>query len=413
MGSPEAKYSASDSHVFANVGPYYRNAEQTQMKRALLWMLLLSLCGQAQATQFKAGQVELVSRYQTVEGDLAVACGLMKLDGAVNGDLITALRTLNLTGQVGNDLWAVARNVLIAGQVGDDVRVLADSLIVTGRVGSDVTAACRHFVLGETGVVEGALALACEQAFLRGRLVQEALIRGSRINIAGTIDGDVKLYADSVAMLPSARISGDLVYTSPNLADIAPGAQILGTTNWISSEPRPKLARQLAALTTALRLALFFGLLICGALLVGLFPQWANAVSRTIADSPWVSLGVGLAFLICGPIVAILLGISVAGIPLAVFVGMMYALFLYASRIFVALLVGRAIFNRLRKAQQTSSVLAVLLGLLVVSVLSNLPHLGRILALLIALAGTGALVLSTYRLLTQKRTLGPDQAPSA
>ena len=197
----------------------------------------------------------------------------------------------------------------------------------------------------------------------------------------------------------------------PHQADIAPGAEILGTTHWVRSEPGPRLAQKLAALTAVFRVALFFGLLIFGALLVGLFPQGAQAVSGTLADAPWVSLGVGLAFVICVPVVAILLAISVAGIPLAVLAGMIYVLFVYASRIFVALLVGRAIFSRVRKAAQTSSVLAVLLGLLVVTVFSNLPHLGGIIALLVALAGTGALVLTTYRLWTRRKTPGPDQAP--
>jgi len=54
---------------------------------------------------------------------------------------------------------------------------------------------------------------------------------GGEIILAGTIGGDVELYAESIEIEPSAVIKGNLTYTGSNEAVIHENAVIEGTVN--------------------------------------------------------------------------------------------------------------------------------------------------------------------------------------
>lgn len=373
------------------------------MERYVLCFLLAGIAQQADAAIFKAGEVELVSQTQHVEGDLFLACRSLNMQGTVDGDLLVAAGALNLSGSVRDDLWAAARCVRVGGTVGDDLRVAADSLFVHGLVGGDVLAGCRYFRLGRDATVGGDLTLGCSSGKLLGKVARGALVAAEEVEIAGIVDGDVRVRAAKLVLRPSAQISGRLDYTGPQEAEIVPGAQIRGTANWTRSEEPWGPGKALRGLLGIARIALFFGLLIAGALLVGLLPSWAEEVVRSLVAHPWTSLALGLAFLVCVPVVAVILLISVAGIPLAVFSGMGYVLLVYTGRIFVGLAAGRAVLGRVRTGGPSSPILAVVVGLVVVGLVARLPYVGWILSLVITTAGTGAALLAAHGALSRAR----------
>lgn len=135
------------------------------------------------------------------------------------------------------------------------------------------------------------------------------------VSISGEVDGDVELAARQITILPTTRIQGNLTYRSPEPANIAPKAQIMGTVTHVPVEAK---AGMIELAGPVFRGILILSLLLAGIVLIMLFPNFGILAARTVGSDPWKSLGLGLglALLVTTPIAASLLMATVIGMPL-------------------------------------------------------------------------------------------------
>jgi len=124
-----------------------------------------------------------------------------------------------------------------------------------------------------------------------------------------------------------------------------------------------------------------------GCLLVWLFPPASRHYALVIAEHPWPSLGWGLLTLILIPVTAILLLLSLVGIPLALMLAVLAFLAAQIARLGVGYLVGVRV---LRIHPENQRVLSFALGFTLFSVLTFIPILGRLLDILAVIVGLGA-----------------------
>jgi hypothetical protein len=106
------------------------------------------------------------------------------------------------------------------------------------------------------------------------------------------------------------------------------------------------------------------------------------------------SLGLGLAIVACVPFVAVVLLITVIGIPLALLLIPLYLLVLFLGWATAALFVaqrGLATVRPGRTPALAGQLLALLLALGVLWLLRQIPLVGGLIALVALLAGIGAL----------------------
>ncbi len=104
-----------------------------------------------------------------------------------------------------------------------------------------------------------------------------------------------------------------------------------------------------------------------------------------------MNLLTGLVLLVVVPAAAILLLITVVGIPLAALVMAFYLVTLYLGQVAVAGWAGARIVSGLQRGGAGSPYLAFTIGAIVLVVLFTLPFLGPIARLLALLVGFGAL----------------------
>jgi hypothetical protein len=141
-----------------------------------------------------------------------------------------------------------------------------------------------------------------------------------------------------------------------------------------------------------------FSALSVAVLFLAIAPRFAQKVSDTIAERPWVSLGLGLVLVITVPFTCLLVLATVVGIPLSMIVGLLYGIALYVSPMFVGLLVGQLVLQRTtRETERPSPYLSVALGLFLLYLVLMLPFLGWFVYVLSMVTGLGALAWTAWQ----------------
>jgi cytoskeletal protein CcmA (bactofilin family) len=311
----------------------------------------------------------------TVEGDLYAAGGRVLIDGVVNGDLLVAGGT-----------------VLLSGRVAQDVRLAGGKATVTGEIGRNLTMAGGHLELTPGAHLGGSVVAAGGQINLAAPVPGDAVVAGGSLLLNAPVGGTVKAAGGEIRLASQAEVAGDLLYWSGEAASIAPGARIGGR---VIRKPLPAEMPSTetffgAYLTFKLMAALvnFVSTLVLGLLLLHFFPLFSIRASDSVGLRPLPCLGLGLVILVMVPAAALLLAVTVVALPLALLLLASYLPMLYLARIFPILWLGRALFHRWRRPGREKAAFAT--GLLLYSLLTLVPVLGGLLALLAILSGLGA-----------------------
>jgi len=139
----------------------------------------------------------------------------------------------------------------------------------------------------------------------------------------------------------------------------------------------------------------FAGVFFVGALFLVLFPSLSVRAAETIRRNPWQSAGLGFAILACAPIAAVVLLVTIVGIPLALLLVPLYLLLVFLGWIVAALFIGQRGLAVLRGTAPDSTgwrLLALVLALLALSLVRHVPFVGGIVVFMALITGIGALV---------------------
>jgi cytoskeletal protein CcmA (bactofilin family) len=330
-----------------------------------------------------------------VDDDLYLAGAQIDLYAEVTGDAVIAAGEMNLEGKIGGDLMAAGGSIELRGSVTDDVRLAGGQLRLLGQTGDDLVAAGGRIQLAPGAVVNGGAWITGGDIRIDGTVKDGLTISGGRVVLAGTINGDVELYAEQVLIESSTVITGNLLYQSPHQATIQHGASIAGKVAYtpIELSMKPLLASAIFA-----ALALLLSLIVAAVVLYLLFPTDTMAVSQSLSSRPWQSLGVGLAVFAATPVLIAILFSTLIGSLLALILLALYLVMLLAGYFVGALALANMSLNRIDKSNVSNSGRALTLGLtiFVLAVINLLPMLGSLVNWAVLLAGVGALGTQLY-----------------
>jgi hypothetical protein len=317
-----------------------------------------------------------------VAGDAFLAGGHVAIASEVRGDLVVAGGEVSVGGSVGDDLYAAGGNVKLDAIVTGNARI----------AGGDVA-------VGPATVVVGAVSLTGGRVEFEGDAHDYLQASGATVRLNGVVHGDAEVHAEAVEVGPDARIGGRLVVYSSTQPTIAPGAEIAGGTDFHEAAPDHYFEDQRDTARTVAHgigsVLWFFGVFIASALFLFVFPEFSSRAAAAVGGAPLRSLGLGLAVLVCVPVIAVMLLITVIGIPLALLLVPLYLLLLFLGWVTAALFIGQRALALLRPASLPSTtwrLLALLAALLLLSSLARIPHIGGWVKCLALLLGIGALV---------------------
>ncbi|MGE3482633.1 MAG: polymer-forming cytoskeletal protein, partial [Gammaproteobacteria bacterium] len=144
--------------------------------------------------------------------DVYIAGEDVTVNARVAGDVLAAGGHVLIDNFVGGDVAAAGGQVEVAAHVEDDVRAAGGQVRLDGHILGDAIAAGGHVRLAPDAMVGGRAWLAGGTIEVDGGVMGELRAAGNEVIISGAVDGDVRVYAKTLKVLPGARIAGRLDY---------------------------------------------------------------------------------------------------------------------------------------------------------------------------------------------------------
>ena len=198
---------------------------------------------------------------------------------------------------------------------------------------------------------------------------------------------------------PGTRINGKLVYRGPDAPVVPEGATIAGGVEFHETSAHRWVDTNTHVAVDAGRavgsMLWFVGVFAVAALFTAIFPAFSTQAATMIGRDPWTSLGIGLAVLVCMPFVAVVLLITIIGIPLALLLVPVYLVLMFLGWVTAALFLGERLLEFARRGQPVGigwRVLALLAALIALWLLRRIPYAGPLIGLAALSTGIGALV---------------------
>ncbi|MFT4885188.1 MAG: hypothetical protein ACI8U4_002710 [Natronomonas sp.] len=283
-------------------------------------------------------------------------------------------------GTVDGDLRAYGGDVHIAegGEVTGIVRAYGGDVRIDGTVQGNALVYAGNTTLGETGTVDRSFGAV-----------------GSSVTIAGNVGADANVVAGSITLTDSAVVGGSLNYYG-TLRD--QGGTVEGG---IQNADDLALGPPTEAIVFGFIGFMLLADLILGAILLRIAPDFADAATDTVATEPLYTLGIGLAAAIGVVLAVVVLTITIIGLPFAVALLMLALVAGWFARVYGQYTVAAAVLGR---AGVENRYLALVVGVVGVTLLGLVPYVGPVLAALVYLVGAGIVVLglrSGYDLITR------------
>jgi len=349
----------------------------------------------------RSGATVTVASGEVVDDDLYVAANSIIIDGTINGDLWAAGNAIIINGIVNGSVMAAGRIVNINGDIGHAVRAAGETINISSDVDGDVIVGGSQVNIPSKAKVGGDLLLGAGNARIDGFVEGDIKGNGGEVTISNEVEGNVHVKVDSLTISPTANIKGKLTYTSEQEANIHPGAQISGTPTHNLPKVEEERAKSFpSVLFSGIggKVTGFLMALIAGLIVILLAPKRLTSIAEAIRSRPGPSAGWGALILFLTPIAAIIVCITIIGIPLGLIALALWGIAIYLAQIPVGLFIGRWIIGHFRSVEGKAIMVGALaLGLVILRLLRLIPHLGFFIGLAVILFGLGAVVVSERR----------------
>jgi len=363
----------------------------------LLILMLMTVFAAAPVLAFdgRSGDTVTVPQGEVVDGDLYVMGRNIIIDGTVNGDIFGAGQTITINGTVNGGVTIAGQTLTVNGQVAHGARLAGQTINVNSSIGRDLVAAGAALNVASTAKIADDLIFSVGTSYVSGRVNGDVKGGAGEVTITNEVGGDVEVTVDKLTITSTANIEGNVVYTSENEASIQSGARLGGSTTHKMPE-KPAVPAPFAGIQG--KLLGFLMILAAGIIVILLATGRMSAMADSIRTKPWPSLGWGALALFVTPIAALIVIITIIGLPVGLIALVLYGIAVYLSQIPIGFLIGRLIIRRNGEIESRGLMIGALaLGLVILLVLSLIPYVGGLVGLLTIVFGLGSLVVSMAR----------------
>jgi hypothetical protein len=357
---------------------------------------LLVAPGAVVAFNAASGQNVTVPKGEVKAGTYYAAGQVVTIDGDVDGDLICAGSTVAVNGAVHGDVICAGQSVSVNGPVDGSVRLVGQSVSVGGKVGRNGTVMAQSFTLGSTGQVVGDLGVLGQVANVNGPVdrdvygAMESLMLGSAV-------GSVQAQVNNLSLGSGGSVKGNLSYTSEQTFDVDRSKVGGEISRHAPATPRAQREDNAARAGMAMRLYWMAALLVVGLALTWLAPRLVGRAAQVMLERPGASIGWGLIVMLLGPLIVILLVVTVIGVPLGLLLAVLWCVLLAVGSVLAGIAIGRWFLQR-AEWQKDSLLWATAFGVPLSVIIFSIPVLGALTSLVALWWAVGGVVLSARAL---------------
>ncbi len=358
-------------------------------------LVFLPACWPAEAAKIEAGDNLTVGVGELIDDDLYLFGDLITVSGIVTGDAILFGREVVVDGNIGGSLLVFAETVRIDSDVAGTVRGGANSAIFNGSSGRDLMIMANSITV--SGSVGQDLFAAASNGTISGSVGRDLKSSMSRLVVDGPVGGDIDAVVSELILGPNAQVSGMVTYTSEQEATVSDQAVIGGSMTRL--DPPKKEVTAVSAWHSAWSfMRPILSLLFVALLMILLFPAVTKGSAVMIKEKPTPSLGAGALVVFVTPIAAVILLVTIIGIPVSFLSMLLYPVLLYLSRVFAGYFLADLAFEKF--GVELHPVWKVLIGVLVFALIFKIPYIGWLVHLAAVIFGAGAFM---HYMLAQKR----------
>ena len=316
-------------------------------------------------------------------------------------DVFATGKTIEARGAHADHLFAAGETITLTDSVVRDVYAAGQSVtLVNGQVSDDFIAAGKSVSITCDARVDGALIAAGRDITIDGPVGGGVRAAGATVRIDSAITGNVNIEGETIIIGPQARITGNLTHRGRTV-QIDPAAQVSGQTTALTPRPRSETQRKFAHFASVWGALTTLGMILLGVVVAMAFPRLMDGTLGRIRAHPGSSIGFGLLILCATPILAILLIVSVFGLPLAFLLLAIFALLWPLGITGAAYTIGMLTRGVVQRSAPPAGVLSraawTALALIGVTLLGMIPLAGDWIWLVVFLFGFGAVAVEAAR----------------
>jgi len=364
------------------------------------------------ATDFQAGERVNVNTPQ--REDLYLAGSEIHVDATVGGDIVAAGGEIYIRDSVRVDLIAAGGEINISGYVGDDLRAAGGKIELSGYITGDTIVAGGELLIGRDAVISGDLVIAGGEVEIQGTVGGKMIVRGGQIIFTGKVSGPLDAKAGAKLMIDGQvggestlaaneiELGGQALFSGPvrywhrageiDFGDALDGVEATFDTE-LESEIRDVEWEMLGRMWIMSWVARILGALLLIALLMWAFPSTFTQSGAWVNQEFFRSTGWGLAYAIGLPVACFILCMIIIGIPIGLFGTFFYAFSLLFSHVLATIVFTEAANYRYERNWNRTQIIFVSWAMYVgIKIISWIPFVGWLIAILAALAAIGALI---------------------
>uniref|UniRef100_A0A7C4TH30 DUF8173 domain-containing protein n=1 Tax=candidate division WOR-3 bacterium TaxID=2052148 RepID=A0A7C4TH30_UNCW3 len=367
------------------------------LKILLVFSIILAWIIPANSLTIKSGREVIIGADEVVDDDLIAFAQTVKIEGRVNGDVFALAREGTIENIIQGSIYAGGAEIEVNSKNCRSLWAFCGSLKTSTEIGNNLL-----FFGG---------ALETEE----GNIVQKDLIAfGGEVQVGGKVNGKVKgnmgkfklngeiksaeIEADKVNIDSNGVVMGELIIKSKEEPVIHSRARILGKTDFKKIEEKVEQRKRGSGIKGFLRFLFFLSKLVIGLILIAIFKPYIKKTNQILKEDTWKSLGFGFLTIIVIPVVTVITLATIIGIPIAILGVFLFLTLAYVSGIIFATGFGEWLVNLVKRDFQISPFLSLILGLIIITIVSQISYLGLFIHLAVFFFGTGMLFLLVHRL---------------
>jgi hypothetical protein len=420
------------------------------LRVCLLMAIALMLPTSALARQITS--TSTVQKGQVLDQNMILTGTAVTMDGVINGDLLAIGDTVTINGEVKGSLIVAGKNVVLNGPVSGSVYAAGLSLVLApqANVERDVYFVGNRIETQEGSAINRDLNAVSLEAALNGSVARDVNAQVGALNLIQ------KAYQFAITQgwfQPNQGLNKWLApsgYENPPLTAVVSERSSLQNIAFVSHAAERKLtanrgmnahpsqSTDASSVSPWKAWAIAFlrnlaGLLILGLLAVWLAPAQLNLAGEQARTSPGRAFLTGLLVLVIGWFAAVITGVVVLAVTIFLYwlslpnlafllgslglisLGLAIVIFwlsiVYFSKIIIATLSGKLLFQRFLPKYAHSRVWPFVVGVVIYALLASIPYLGWVVALVTTLFGLGALWMIAGPVSTSKQEATVEPQP--
>ncbi len=377
-------------------------------KTTTLLILLLVLIGfyplSTQALNVKSAEGVFIPQDKVVEGNFYVAAKNITVEGVIDGDLIVAAQSINIKGKVTGDIISLSQGLQVDGEVSGNIRSISTNYAnINSRIGKNVNILSNNLVIGEKADITWNVLMGTVLSEVKGTIRGELNGFTNNLKVSGIINNNINLrindkeknLGNNIQLSEESKINGDLNYLAAKTLNIDKN-KVRGSINFTEKSFQKNTKEVLWDLLVAI-----FSALVLGLVIVSLFKKFTQKTLLNIEKNWNKNLLFGLLTLIITPIIAILLAITLIGLPLSIIVILLWLISLYVAKVVFGIYLGYLLRTHLFKIKKINLNMSLLLGVPLAWILFSIPVVGRVLSILSILIILGTLLNHRLKILNK------------